>query len=56
MGDVARAVGGCLVAPPIDPIHIQRYFGDLKGFGAVDELVSIVAGDVPVEAVMDYLW
>ena len=26
VGDVARAVGGSLVAPPIDPTHIQRYF------------------------------
>ena len=24
VGDVARAVGGSLVAPPIDPTHIQR--------------------------------
>ena len=42
VGDAARLVGGFLVAPPIDPVHIQRYFGDLKGFRAVDELVTIV--------------
>ena len=24
VGDVARAVGGSLVAPPIEPTHIQR--------------------------------
>ena len=48
--DVARAIGGSLVAPPIDPVHIQRYFGDLKGFGAVDDLVMIVTGGVPVHA------
>ena len=35
VGNVARAVGGPLVAPLIDPTHIQRYFGDLKSFGAV---------------------
>ena len=40
-----------MVAPPIDPAHIQRYFGDLKGFGAVDELVMIVTGGMPVNAV-----
>ena len=40
--DGARAVGGSLVAPPIDPTRRQRYFGDVKGFGSVDELVSIV--------------
>ena len=33
VGDVARAIGGPLVAPPIDPIHIQRYFGDFRGLG-----------------------
>ena len=51
MEDVARAVGGSLVAPPIDPTHIQRYFGDLKGLKAVNELVSRVTGGVPVNAV-----
>ena len=34
VGDVARLIGGSLVAPPVDPVHIQRYFRDLKGFGA----------------------
>ena len=51
VGDVARLIGGSLVAPPIDPMHIQRYFGDLKGLGAVDELVMMVTGGVPVNAV-----
>ena len=50
MGDVARAIGGSLVAPPIDPAHIQPYLGDLKGFGAVDELVTMVTGGVRVNA------
>ena len=49
VGDEARAVGGSLVAPPIYPTHIQRHLGDLKCFGAVDELVSV--GGVPVNAV-----
>ena len=51
VGDVARAIGGFLVAPPIDPIHIRRYVGGFKGFGAVEELVTIVTGGVPVNAV-----
>ena len=50
VGDVARAIGGSLVAPPIDPVHTQRYFGDLKGFGAVDELVRIASVGVTVHA------
>ena len=44
-------MGGSLVAPSICPVHIQRYFGDLTGFGAVDGLVLIVIGGVPVNAV-----
>ena len=30
VGDVARAIGRSMVAPPIDPIHIRRYFEDLN--------------------------
>ena len=51
VGDVARLIRGSLVAPPIDPVHIQRYFGDLKRFEAVNELVVIVTGGEPVNAV-----
>ena len=31
-------------------LHVQRYFGDLKGFRVVDGLVTIVTGGVPVNA------
>ena len=41
-------VGGGLVAPPIDSIQIQSYFGDLKGFETIDELIKIVVTGVPV--------
>ena len=51
VGDVARLTYGPLVAPPITPVHIQRYFGYLKGFGAADELIAIVTEGVPVSAV-----
>ena len=51
VGDVARLIGGSLVAPPIDPVHIQHCFGGLKRFRAVDELVMTVTGGVPVNAV-----
>ena len=50
VGDVARAPRGSLIAPPIDPVHIQRYSGGLIEFGAVDELVTKVTGGVPVQA------
>ena len=41
MGDVARLMNGSMIAPPIDPVHIQRYFRDLKALEAVDELVPV---------------
>ena len=50
LGDVSRLMRGSLVAPSIDAVHIQRYFGDLKGFGAAGELVTILTGGVPVNA------
>ena len=40
-----------MVAPPIDLVHIQSFYGYLKGFEAVDKLVMIIAGGVPVRAV-----
>ena len=48
VGDVARSLGGILVTPPVDPDYIRRYFGELKGFPKIDELVTIVSGGVPV--------
>ena len=50
VGDESRAIGRSLVAPPIDLLHMRRHFGDMKGFGAVDKLVTIVSGRVPVHA------
>ena len=48
VGAVARLVGGGLVAPTTDPGQIQKYFGQIKGFKDVDELIAIVTGGVPV--------
>ena len=50
IGVVARSLGGFLVTPPVDPQHIRRYFGELKGFPQIDELLTIVSGGVPVIA------
>ena len=50
VGDVARAIGQSLVAPPIDSVQIRRYFGGFKGFETVDEIVWIVTEGVPVHA------
>ena len=50
VGDVARALGGSLVAPPVEVAQIRRHFGDLKDFGAINELITIVTRAVPVKA------
>ena len=50
VGDVARSLGGILMTPPVDPDYIRRYFGEIKGFPKIDELITIVSGGVPVIA------
>ena len=50
VGDVARSLGGILVTPLVDPDYISPYFGELKEFPKIDELITIVSGGVPVIA------
>ena len=50
VGEVARSLGGILVTHPVDPDYIRRYFGELKEFLNIDELITIVSGGVPVIA------
>ena len=50
VGDVVRSLGGILVTPSVDPDYTRRYFGELKGFPKIDELITIVSGGVPVIA------
>ena len=50
VGDVARVLGRFLVAPPVDATQIQPYFGDLKRFGAIDDLITMVTKGVPMKA------
>ena len=50
MGDVARALEGSLVAPSVEAAQIQRYIGDLEGFGSIDEFITVVTRGVPVMA------
>ena len=50
VGDVARSLGGIPVTPPAHPDYIRRYFGELKGFPKIDELIIIVSAGVPVIA------
>lgn len=49
MGDEASFLGELLVAPPVDDAQIERYFGDVKGVSAIDELITIVTRGVPVK-------
>ena len=50
VGDVARLLGVVLVTPPVDPDYIRRYFGELRGFPKIDELITIVSGGVSMIA------
>ena len=50
VGDVARSVGGGLVAPPIDLSQIHSYFIDLKDFEAIHEFITMVTTGAPVHA------
>ena len=50
VGDVARPLGVILVTLPVDPDYIRRYFGELKGFPKIDELITIVSGGVSMIA------
>ena len=36
--------------PPVDAPQIHRYFDDLKGFSAINNLMTIVTGAVTVKA------
>ena len=48
VGDVSRALGGALAAPSIDATNIRLYLVDLQGFGAINDLITIVTRGVPV--------
>ena len=50
VGDVARSLGGILVTPPVDPDYMRRYFGELKRFPKIHELITTVSGRVLVIA------
>ena len=47
LGDVAKGIGGTLVSPPLDVRGVEQYFGNLKRFPAIDDLLEIVANGVP---------
>ena len=40
VGDVAVGLGGTLVSPPLAVDHVEHYFGRVKGFPAITELMT----------------
>ena len=49
IGDVARGIGGTLVSPPLNVSDVNRYFGDVKKFPQVDDLLRVVQHGVPAK-------
>ena len=49
VGDVAVGIGGTLVSPPFSLSQVEHYFGLIKGFPAITELVDIIKNGVPVK-------
>ena len=48
VGDVATGLGGTLVLPPLNVYDVKHYFGKVKGFPGISNLVKIIKHDVPV--------
>ena len=44
VGNVAVGIGGNLVPPPLSASQAEHYFGNMKGFSAIMELVDIKNG------------
>ena len=49
VGNVAIGIGGTLVSPPLSVSQVEHYFGNIKGFPAITELVDIIKNGVPVK-------
>ena len=47
MGNVAVGIGGTLVPTPLSVDQIKRYFGDVKGFPEIGELIDIIQNGIP---------
>lgn len=48
VGDVAAGIGGTLVLPPLSVNQVEHYFGKVKGFPDIAELIDI-KNDVPAK-------
>ena len=49
IGDIARGTGGTLVSPLMTVSDVKRYFGDVKRFSQVVELLRVVQHGVPAK-------
>ena len=47
VGDVAIGIGGTLVLPPLTVDEVKHYFGEVKGFPEISDLVEIIKHGVP---------
>ena len=47
MGDVVVRLGGTLVSPPLSVNQVEHYFGKVKGFPAIAELIDIIKNGMP---------
>ena len=47
--NVAVGIGGTSVSPPLSVSQVEHYFGNIKGFPAITELVDIIKNGVPVK-------
>ena len=48
VGGVATGLGGTLVLPPFNVDDVKHYFGKVKGFLGISDLVEITKHGVPV--------
>jgi len=49
IGDVAKGIGGTLVSPPLNVSDVKHYFGVVKKFPMISELLHIIEKGVPVK-------
>ena len=54
--NVAAGIGGTLVPPPLSVDQLKRYFGDVKAFPEIDELIDITNNGVPVNSTVTNLY
>ena len=52
LGDLATGIGDTLLSPPLDVRGVEQYFGNIKRFPAIDDLLEIVPYGVPARTTL----